>query len=514
VRTALKSFSRPIYIEGFSEDRGMSINEQKHFVTSKAEEVLKQSDALFRALIENSSDIVVLINVEGIVTYVSPSITPIMGYTPEKIVGKHALVLVHPDDLDRMQILFQGIFQSPGKSLRAKYRLRCQDGSWRWFEGVGTNLLDDPQAGAIVGNFRDITERKRTEEALQEEGQRFRMIWEAASDAMALSDAQGRVLAANAAFYQLYGYKPEEVLGNTFAIIFSKEQQAWAETQYKIVFEGERGNVPIESSIQRADGTQRIVETSYDFLVHDGKRIAMISIIRDITERKELESRRDDFISMASHELKTPLTSLKGFSQLLKKRLKKQELTEPLWYLTKMETQIEKLTNLIAELLDISKSHAGKLEYREEVIDIDALVRELVENLQPTSSSHTIRITGTSQKKVVGDKDRLEQVFTNLITNAIKYSPEAANVAIQISSTQNTVIISVQDDGIGIPQEHQEKIFERFYRVINDKDTTFTGFGMGLYIVHEIVQRHKGKIWVESTEGAGSTFYVSLPTQE
>lgn len=491
----------------------MSLDEKKRSSppTGRAEEVLKQGETLFRALVENSADIIVLLDPQGLVTYVSLSITRIMGYSRDDILGHYALDLVHPDDLAYMQNVFQNILQFPGKSLRAEYRLRCSDGSWRWFEGVGTNLLADPEVGAIVGNFRDIVERKQIEEALQVEEQRFRMVWDAAFDAMALSDAQGKVLAANAAYYKLYGYEPDDVIGRSYAIIFPQERQEQAKARYKTVFEGKKANVPVESTIQRADGTIRIVESSYDFLVQHGKRIAMISIIRDITERKQLESHRDDFISMASHELKTPLTSLKGFNQLLRRRLEKQERIDLLPYLSSMERQIDRLTQLVSELLDVSKSHAGLLEYTEEVIDIAALVRELVEELEPVSPSHTITVSGMTQKNVIGDKHRLEQVFTNLITNAIKYSPDASQVDVQLSSQDNRVLIQVRDYGIGIPLQHQEKIFERFYRINADKNRHFSGMGMGLYITHEIVLRHKGSIWVESAEEEGSTFFVSLP---
>ena len=206
-----------------------------------------------------------------------------MGYRPEELVGSDALALVHPDDLPMMQQVSEAIRQSPGKSVSAEYRLRCKDGSWRWFEGVGTNLLDDPRVGAIVGNFRDITERRHAAEALQAEEQRFRMVWESASDAMVLSDAQGRVLAANPAYFQLYGYRPEDVIGQPFSIIFSKEQQAWTQAEYASVFASERRDAPIESTVVRADGSVRIVETPYDFLLQQGRRVAMISIIRDIT---------------------------------------------------------------------------------------------------------------------------------------------------------------------------------------------------------------------------------------
>src|SRR5579884_1497825 len=153
----------------------MSTQARKPDSSSQAQDAIVPN-TLFQALVEHSSDVIALLNAEGLVKYVSPSITPIMGYSPEEFVGSHALVIVHPDDLPTMQELFGRIMQSPGVCLSAEYRLRCKDGSWRWFDGAGTNLLDDPQVQAIVGNFHDITERKRTESLLDEQNHVFKMI--------------------------------------------------------------------------------------------------------------------------------------------------------------------------------------------------------------------------------------------------------------------------------------------------------------------------------------------------
>ena len=756
----------------------MSILGKKRIVPSRAQEVLAQSDALFRALVDKSSDIMVLANAEGTLTYVSSSITRIMGYRPEELVGSDSLALVHPDDLPMMQQVSEAIHGTPGKSVSAEYRLRCKDGSWRWFEGVGTNLLDDPQVGAVVGNFRDITERRRAEEALQAEEQRFHMVWESASDAMALSDAQGRVLAANPAYYQLYGFRPEDVVGQPFSIIFSKEQQAWAQAEYQAVFASEKRDAPIESTVVRADGSIRIVETSYDFLVQQGRRMAMISIIRDITERKhaqeqlaaseerfrallerstdaislldrqgrrlyatpasarivgyeptecigeetfglihpedvqqvrdvfaaivqqpgkslpahfrvqhkngawvwiegtgtnlldhpsvgavvvnyhditarkrlevalrqskeqlevilqniavgisvqdrsgrivyineagatlcgyaspaealrapdfqsqhtstlqrydihdeqgkpfpftelpgsralrgeqapqaimqyydrvsqtrrwslvkaqpivdeegqvqlavaifsditdayEAEQRKDEFISLASHELKTPITTAKGLTQLVKRKLKQQAATELTSALTTIETQLDRLTRLVNDLLDVSKIQAGTLDYAQEPIAIDELLQSIVDIAQLTSPTHTITLQGASHKHILGDRDRLEQVFLNLISNAVKYSPQADTVTLHVSASHDRVMVCVQDYGVGIPPEHQAKIFDRFYRVSDEATKAFPGLGMGLYISSEIVKRHGGEIAVESEEGQGARFIVSLP---
>ena len=145
-----------------------------------------------------------------------------------------------------------------------------------------------------------------------------------------------------------------------------------------------------------------------------------------------------------------------------------------------------------------------------EAVDVDELVREVVENLQPTTT-HRLLIEGVTQLIISGDRYRLGQVLMNLLTNAIKYSPQAEMVVVSVVQTRDTLTVSVQDFGIGIAQSHQEKLFERFYRVYSEKDQTYPGLGIGLYIAHEIVQRHGGKMWVDSVEGKGSTFSFSLP---
>ncbi len=237
----------------------------------------------------------------------------------------------------------------------------------------------------------------------------------------------------------------------------------------------------------------------------------VINTIQDITRLKELEQRKDDFISIASHELKTPITSIKGFTQLLQHRFKKNNDEASLLMLNKMERQLNKLSNLIGDLLDISKIQAGKISYHVEPFDLDTLVHEVVENLQGTTATHHLELESTTGLWVSGDKDRLEQVLINLLTNAIKYSPQANTIIIRAEVEQENVRVSVQDFGIGIAESHHQKIFERFYQVTDEEENPFPGLGIGLHISAEIVRRHQGKIWVESTKGYGSTFTFTLP---
>jgi signal transduction histidine kinase len=231
----------------------------------------------------------------------------------------------------------------------------------------------------------------------------------------------------------------------------------------------------------------------------------------DVSTQVELEQRKDDFMSMASHELKTPVTSIKGYTQLLIRKFEKEGMDEPVAYLTRMDNQIDKLTRLIRDLLDVSKAQTGKLDYEEAPIDIDRLVRETIESVQQTTTTHTLILHDTSHAIVLGDSERLSQVLINLLSNAIKYSPRADHVDVHVVASSNTVIINVQDYGVGIAKEHHAKLSERFYRVYGNSNKLFPGLGIGLYISYEIVKRHHGEITLTSEEGKGSTFSITLP---
>jgi signal transduction histidine kinase len=239
--------------------------------------------------------------------------------------------------------------------------------------------------------------------------------------------------------------------------------------------------------------------------------IMVITIIQDITERVQTERRKDEFISMASHELKTPVTSLKGFTNVLQRRLAKQGDEQSLHYLARMDAQFTKLTKLINDILDISRMQTGKLAFQVEPFDLDALVYETVENVQVAITTHQLLIEGSTDACLLGDRDRLGQVFINLLTNAVKYSPHANKVLVRLSQGQQRAIVSVQDFGIGIDGVHHRKIFERFYQVTDPKERTFPGLGIGLYLSSEIVERHHGRIEIQSRKGEGATFSVSLP---
>jgi signal transduction histidine kinase len=236
-----------------------------------------------------------------------------------------------------------------------------------------------------------------------------------------------------------------------------------------------------------------------------------INTLIDITEQKKKEQQKDDFISIASHEMMTPITTAKGYIQLMELSLGTENDTA-LLYAGKTKKSVERLHTLITELLDASKLQHGQLNYHISTFAFNEMLYETIESMRQISPSHLIIKTGDYSGLVTGDKERLQQVMNNLLSNAIKYSPNVNEINVNIEFKENMLAISVRDYGMGMSEQHLEKIFERYYRV-QEHAGSFHGLGMGLYISYNIIRRHGGKMWAISQPGAGSTFYFTIPVK-
>jgi two-component system, sensor histidine kinase and response regulator len=247
---------------------------------------------------------------------------------------------------------------------------------------------------------------------------------------------------------------------------------------------------------------------------------------RHVDELKELDELKSRFLSMASHELKTPLTTLIGASQLMSRRLRRRleqgrpseedwdrEQRTLLQQTEMLAKQTEKLARLVDELLDVSRIESGKVEYRFAPVNVHRLACDVAARMQLTADRHDIRVATASSESltIMADQDHLEQVLNNLLSNAIKYSPDGGTILLEARPDGESVVLSVQDQGLGIPKDQLDAVFGLFYRVPSSGERSAGGVGLGLYISKEIVARHRGRIWVDSETGRGSTFYVALP---
>ncbi|MCL5026764.1 MAG: ATP-binding protein [Chloroflexi bacterium] len=245
----------------------------------------------------------------------------------------------------------------------------------------------------------------------------------------------------------------------------------------------------------------------------DGRLTGAVGVFQDITPLKELDRLKDEFLSVAAHEMKTPMASMKGYAQLLLKRAERiPDRGSWVASLRTIDTQVNRLVTLVDQLLDVSRIQMRRLELTPERVDLVALVREAVAEAQVTTGRHDIEVHA-AVPELYGrwDHNRLAQVLANLLSNAIKYSPDGGHIDVAVTQQDEEAFVSVRDEGIGIPPEAQPHLFERYFRAGSSARSQPEGMGLGLYVTRGIVNAHRGRIWVESGPGKGTTFYFSLP---
>jgi len=239
--------------------------------------------------------------------------------------------------------------------------------------------------------------------------------------------------------------------------------------------------------------------------------VRFVGSVLEITDQKQNELRKNDFIGMVSHELKTPLTSLKAYVQILNGRAKKEGNSFAGGTLDKVELQINKMSTMINGFLNVSRLESGKIHLDKIEFKMDDLVREIIGETAPVMSSHVIKLIPCDCIIVTADRDKIGQVINNLISNAVKYSPRGKVVEVMCMRVGDNAQVSIKDEGMGIRPQDKDRLFDRFYRVETTHTQNIAGFGIGLYLSAEIIRRHNGKIWLESEKGVGSTFSFSLP---
>ena len=322
-----------------------------------------------------------------------------------------------------------------------------------------------------------------------------------------------RIISANEAFYNAFKVAADDTENK---LLYDLGNKQWDIPRLRVLLEE---ILPEKNTIENFEvehdfkdiGQKTMLLNARTLQQGPNKTSLILLAIEDITERKQLEQQKDEFVSIASHELKTPITSVKAYTQILGQRFRKAEDTKSVELVEKMDTQLDKLTTLIGDLLDITKIEAGRMQFHESYFDFNELVEETVEELQRTTEKHQIVKQLQPSRTVYGDHDRLGQVLTNFITNAIKYSPGADKIIVKTVVDANNTTLQVQDFGVGLSHKDLERVFERFYRVGGPDQATYPGLGLGLYIASEIIKRHKGRVWVESIPSKGSTFCFSLP---
>lgn len=502
---------------------------------------LKSADQTYRVFIEKMKEGAVTLNDKGVILYSNSRFATMMSLPLAKVIGLHFETLVPNEYRETFDKLIAEGWQAESKG--EIYLINNDNTLIPFLISLTTLELDEGTALSII--LTDLTIQKDIEKELKHKNDELQQAHLATAklnneledkvrertNELLMSREHFKFLADNIPVivwtakpdgnFDYYNKRWHEYTGKTFeeskdagwqSVVHPDDLPATLIAWNHSIKTGEPFKVE-DRKIGR-DGIYRWHLGNALPFKNNNEIVAWFGICTDINDQKNAMEKKDEFISVASHELKTPVTSLKGFTQILQMTLenKGNKMADNL--LPKMDHQINKLTNLINDLLDVTKINRGQLQLEQENFDFNELVMEAVEEIQRTTRTHRIEVNLAAEETVKGDKNRIEQVIINLLSNAIKYSPNADKVIVTSARTDGHIKLCVEDFGIGIPDAQQSKLFTRFFRVSDDKTNTFPGLGLGLYISSEIIKRHRGIIEFKSKEGKGSTFCFTLPVQE
>jgi PAS domain S-box-containing protein len=515
-------------------EHGLRAGEERR-ARRRAEEALRQSEEHFRTLTENTSDLVAVLHLDGMIAYASPSHERLLGYRSEELVGHNTFALVHPDDLAVATAVAGYAAEHPGVAQSFEWRARHKDGSWRHVESI-VKALNQPQGLLGIINSRDITDRKRAEMALRESEERHRSLFDDASDMIYTCDLEGHYTWMNAAGERLTGYSRAELLGMDITQLVLPSSLTL-----------EEGYTPgrYSMNILTKDGREVSVEVAAQLVLRDGQPVGWQGVARDVTQHKRFEAElkrakdaaeaatraKSDFLARMSHEIRTPMNGVIGMLDLLDDTALTGEQRE---YLEAARGSGALLLSVINDILDFSKIEAGKLDI--EPVDFDVrqcltgALRALAALAQDKGLQLTWHVAPEVPDHLRGDPGRLQQILVNLVANAIKFTNRGevtVNVdmadgalwnadldgvgksAIRDSESTSALHFSVRDHGTGIPRDKQAAVFEAFEQADGSTTRQYGGTGLGLAICKRLVEMMEGRIWVESEPGHGSTFHFT-----
>lgn len=419
---------------------------------------------------------------------------------------------IYPDDKTDLKQFLENIIMG---EVQQHYSIDFRTTDKKCLKASGQLFVDsDNKDVQFIGLLEDITEQKKHEEYLNNQRQHFYNIFNDAPSLICVLKGKNLLIEYVNNIYQERFYS-NDIIGMKFEEAFPElAEQGYIKPLEKVYRTG-KTNKGKEVLIAFVNEHGVIEEGYFNYLFHPrlnakGKVDGVIIYANEITELVKSRKSLEAFLSMASHELKTPLTSVSAYAELVADELKDLNHEQGNKLMAKMEINIHRLQSLINELLDVSRLQAGKVIYNY-IFNYSEFIEECIENNKLIYPNHQFNLSITSTNHVNGDVERLEQVINNLISNAVKYAPDQYEILIEVKSYDGYIITTITDKGMGIPARMQKDLFQRFFRVESKKYKP-SGLGIGLFICKGIIQGHKGEIGVNSEPGEGSTFYFTLPT--
>ena len=381
----------------------------------------------------------------------------------------------------------------------------------RYWDPCHTPILDDRgDIQYIIQLATDVTEKVLAQKAQKESEERFRTMAEGSGILIAVIDEDGRATYFNQQWAAFTGRPVEELTQHGWIdLIHSEDKDSFLNSFSENLIKQSTFVVELRLSHRQNEYCWLLFKATPRFYMDQSFGGYIASCI-DISQQKRNEQRKHDFISMASHELKTPLASMKGYVQLLVANAKKLNDSFAIPILDKANNQVKKMTALINGFLNVSRLESGHIPLNPQLSDLADLVKEAKEETTSTNTSHIIVFRPVLTTYVNADRDKIGQVIQNLISNAVKYSPAGTTINVACVTVNAQARVSVQDQGMGVAEQDRPRIFDRYYRVETPTTQAIGGFGIGLYLSKEIIERHGGQIGMESTLGEGSTFWFTL----
>lgn len=499
---------------------------------------LKSADQTYRVFIEKMNEGAVTLNREGVIVYSNSSFANALEVPLEKVIGMSFSDFVAPQSKETFKSLLECSWNNDCKAelylFSASYvsipfllslntleldeglsmsviltDLTSQKNSQRLLRIKNDELEEAQQVSVALNNQLEDTVRERTRELFLSR-EHFKMLSNTISQMTWTNLPDGEVNFYNERWYEYTGLNHQQTIDYSWKAVVHPDDLE--NTMTRFLSSLKTGSTfEVENRCRRYDGVYRWhLSRANPLRSESGEILFWVGTATDIEEQKRAMEKKDEFIGIASHELKTPLTSLKGYLQLIGAYKNEPVPSVVKQFVVKANEAIGKLQNLVNDLLDVSKIQKGKLQFSKSTLNVANVVNSCAESATHIYPAYHISTEIEEGLFVLGNFERLEQVLMNFINNSVKYSPVNKDIFIKASRNRDYVEVCVKDNGIGLTDDQMKRIFERFYRV-DDKNFSASGLGMGLYISSEIIRAHRGTIGVNSKLNAGSTFYFRLP---
>ncbi|MEZ5400013.1 MAG: PAS domain S-box protein [Bryobacteraceae bacterium] len=467
---------------------------------------LRETTTRHRDLVQSVRDVMFSVGRSGRIESLNPAFEKLTGFRSSEWVARRVLQLVHPEDRRTLALQFRSALAG-GATAPIEARVRTKRGKWVTLELTMAPRRVHGGSSGVLGVARDITERVETEHRLRLHERAI----DSASDGIFLIDAidpEQPVIYANSGLERITGYARSAIAGRSWMQLLGTEREAVSRTLENALDPNVANTVEIETA--RADGSHywcRIALTPV--LDAAGCVTHFVGILTDISQQKEADRLKNELVATVSHELRTPLTSLRGFAELMLQREYPPEKQKR--FLGIINKEATRLANLINDFLDIQRIESGRQTYNFDSMPIRAVFHETAALFKGSSQIHTFTVDAPEDLVVVADGERIRQVFANLVSNAVKFSPAGGPVRLRLVREDGHARCSVIDSGLGISEENLARLFQKFSRIDNSDTRKIGGTGLGLALVKQIVEAHRGTIAVESAPGKGSTFSFTIP---